>query len=235
MISNSNFMHALFDSYLEKYQGFIEVRNINGEVKTYFFGSVEELIVNISHLEGNVYFGICPRETRGDGTKKNAKFIVALWADIDVGIEGHKKPSKYKDQNEALEVLKNFEYQPSIIIDSGHGLQCYWLLKDPEEIKDISFIEGVMRGIAGIIGGDCTHDISRIFRIPETMNVKVTDKPELVKIIHFDNNLRYSLADFKDCCVPCPDDSDILVNFEQNIPEIDLNSLKVSDKNKKLI
>ena len=234
MANISDFIHILFDSYLEKHKGFVEVRTINEVAKAYFFSSVDELIADVFHLKGNVYFGICPRQTRGDGTKKNIKFIVALWADIDVGTKGHKKPSKYNDMNEALKALRSFEYPPSIIINSGYGLHCYWLLKAPEEINT-GFVEGVMKGISGYLGGDSTQDITRILRVPETMNLKYPDEPKSVKIIKFEKDLRYSLSDFNNLHIPCLSNPEIVVSFEQNIPKIDLNSLKVSDKTKNLI
>lgn len=66
-------------------------------------------------------------------------------------------------------------------------------------------VEAIMKGIGAAIGGDDgTQDVSRIFRIPGTFNVK-TAKPRPVEIISCNPDLVYDLADFAHYADKAPD------------------------------
>jgi len=236
MATQADFLAALFEPYFLEHKGFIEVRVINdGFVKSVFCPSIEELKDKIFTLKGNIYFGACPRTTSGDGTKRSVKHILAIWCDIDFGEEGHKQRSKWNNEEEALEAIQDFEFHPSVIVSTGHGFQCYWLLNEPQEIEDIVSVEGVMRGVSGHLGGDVTHDVSRVLRVPETKNLKVQDKPKIATIVYFDKSLRYNLSDFEDYEVPVVESISQTVIFDQVLPGIDIRALRVSDRIRNLI
>ncbi len=89
-------------------------------------------------------------------------------------------------------------HTPSIIVNSGGGLHCYWLLREPEPVdtpERMERVETIMRGIAARIGGDI-QNIASILRIPGTFNNKIPNNPRPCSIIQIDTNARYNLADF---------------------------------------
>jgi hypothetical protein len=63
---------------------------------------------------------------------------------------------------------------PSLVIDSGGGMQAFWRLADPIEIKGdpakIAEAERYNIELANRLGGDHCHDVSRIMRLPGTKN-----------------------------------------------------------------
>jgi hypothetical protein len=64
---------------------------------------------------------------------------------------------------------------PSIIVNSGHGIHAYWRLLDPVSVtalEDRSHFEATVKGFASALGGDTTHDCTRLLRLPGTWNVK---------------------------------------------------------------
>ncbi|MGB8658083.1 MAG: hypothetical protein WCE90_09920 [Candidatus Zixiibacteriota bacterium] len=238
-IPTPEFLEALYGSYLEEYAGFIEIRQINiGQApKQKFYPSVTEVVNDLGKFEGNIYFGVAPREVQ-KGDKSAVKYITCLWVDVDVGIEGHKKESRLTTFEEGLESIGKFEHVPSIIVYSGHGLQCYWLLREPEEVIDYQAVEGIIRGLIQVIGGDPgTHDVSRLMRLPNTLNVKVPEKPKEVEILKFEPTLRYNLSDFSEYqhSIVSVSSEGEEVKFSENLPKADLRKLRVSQQIKSLI
>ena len=63
--------------------------------------------------------------------------------------------------------LRALSVPPSLIIDSGNGLQAFWRLAN---VRPVSEIEEVNRRIAQHLGGDNCHNIDRLMRLPGTLN-----------------------------------------------------------------
>lgn len=233
------FLESVFGSYYQDHFGFIEIRQINtGQApKQGFYSSVVELVNDLGKFEGNIYFGVAPREVQ-KGDKSAVKYITCLWIDVDIGMEGHRKESRLTTVEEASESIGKFEHVPSIIVFSGHGLQCYWLLREPEEVSDPKLVEGIMKGLILALGGDPgTHDISRVMRLPNTLNVKVPEKPKEVDILKFEPELKYNLSDFDEYRNPGASGSSLIeeAKFSENLPKVDLRKLRVSQQIKSLI
>ena len=151
--------------------------------------------------DANVYYTINPRvrfNGNGQGTKDDISRVVAFFADIDVGTIGHKKASPFNTNEEALQALARFPLPASIIVDTGHGVQALWLFKEAVDISPsfaIADYEAINRGIQTLIGADTTADISRIFRLPGSNNVKVRGDPKPVTIIR-ESDMEYTVGDF---------------------------------------
>lgn len=64
---------------------------------------------------------------------------------------------------------------PTWIIYSGGGFQCLWALKEPIAIDgNVTRADEIARynmRLEHLLGGDATHDVSRILRLPGTLNV----------------------------------------------------------------
>ncbi len=90
--------------------------------------------------------------------------------------------------------------RPSVVVDSGGGFQCFWLLlsrlprrrmdRHPEvEARNIAI------GVA--MGADACHNIDRIMRLPGTVNVPGEKKrakgrtPRLARVVAEDWSLRH--------------------------------------------
>jgi len=147
----------------------------------------------------DIYFGVSIRKTSENGKKENCLYLPALYIDIDVGKTGHNKPSFFSSKAEAISHLTNINLNPSVIVDSGHGLHIYWLLNKPllldkDSIKDA---ERLMKHLELLCGGDSVKDVSRILRVPFTTNWKTAEGVSS-RIINSNYNIRYSLSEIKE-------------------------------------
>ncbi len=137
----------------------------------------------------NVYFGVGARTNKKSGKKQDVGYISTLWLDID------EKDGTPKD--EALKLLREWIHKPSYIIDSGHGIHAYWVLREPVEPSEFSRVEAVNRALAHKFNGDISVvDIARIMRVPGSLNVK--KQPFLPVTILETNPFRYELDDLEE-------------------------------------
>jgi hypothetical protein len=134
-----------------------------------------------------VYFriGIMHQKPEKRGGEEYTKELTALWAETDAkDFEGNK--------GRALEQIKSAS--PSIIVDSGGGYHGYWLLDKPYQLTSQQArdrVKQLMRGLAFSIEGDIQNaELSRSFRLPNTINTKPGRGAALVKIVQI-NNLKY--------------------------------------------
>lgn len=157
--------------------------------------------------------------------------IVGLWADIDIQDPAHKKKNLPPDKKSAISLLNEMPLKPTIIVDSGHGLHAWWLFKEPwifednEERKDGSRIETgwlyLLKEKAGKHNWDVdsTIDLSRVLRLPGTMNNK--GKPVPVKIAVHNDFLRYNPTDFDEYI---PQNIEEKINTEIVVGDLTLNA-----------
>lgn len=156
-----------------------------------FYSSIEEAAkaAFLNSKNSDVYFGIAIRDGKG-GKKENLVRITCAWADLD-----------NKDGLEpANDRLKRAILPPSVIVNSGGGLHCYWLLDEPLWNVDIARIEALNKGIALVLDGDSVHDASRIFRVPGTLNHKY-ESPKPVTIGKLESEQRYSLSELEEAFI----------------------------------
>lgn len=169
--STATFLETLF----EDCDQFIEFRLIpvdNSPVEQQWF-KVHELSRALDWLrpwdgQVNVYFGACPRIKRA-GDAKAVTQARALWADVDAkDFSGSKEG--------ALAAIRAYPLPPSITVDSGHGYQCYWLLKewaDLSDPKERTRFRATLKGIQLKLGADPSAvDVARVLRVPGFLNVK---------------------------------------------------------------
>lgn len=151
----------------------------------------------------HVFVGINPRDEnkvineklkkgRGQkgtpGGKIAVSRVVTLFSDYD-----YAKMGKSRDQ--ALKDLRSLPCPPSMIVDSGGGLQLYWLLVIPvTSTEDKALAEKIMAGMCEWWETDKVKDYSRILRVPGTLNVKPEYETQRECFIEqLDNGARYSL------------------------------------------
>ena len=135
--------------------------------------------------------------------------IPGLWADIDVVHSVHKKSELPPTIEAARAALSQFPQPATILVDSGHGLQAWWLFDTPWLFTENPDAERNQANgltiwwhdqIAGLLSKngwqtDSTHDLARLMRIPGTTNHKDPAEPVPVTVL-IDDGPRYPQADF---------------------------------------
>lgn len=143
----------------------------------------------------DVYFGVLRRTRMGGTAADVVSHAPVLWADVDpYKTHDSQHPLDFYNEGGMGRVL-DFPIPPSIIVDSGHGIHAYWLLRDAAPVADASL---AMKGIAKDIGGDHTHDPARILRVPGTFNHKDPDNVVPVRLLRLDTTRRYRFSDFSE-------------------------------------
>lgn len=170
----------------------------------------EREATRLNNLGEDVYFGIgLSPKNMGPNHRCMAKDIgclVGLWADIDIMDPVHKKPGLAGNVDIASRIA-TLRLRPTIIIHSGHGLQAYWLFKEPWIITDPDehrkaetlcnlwqrAVEIDAKTFGAVI--DATHDMSRVLRMPGTLNRKSAPMP--VYVVEIDPERRYDIDDIE--------------------------------------
>jgi hypothetical protein len=136
----------------------------------------------------NIFFGVAGRQ-RESGKKQDVGIVPALWLDVDAG--------KRIEPETVLQWFKTFTpnaiFFPSYTVASGHGAHAYWFLEQPIAVTGDEArmkVEGYLRGLARLFQGDAVHDVSRVMRLPETMNWKDVNEP-LPCVIASDDGIYY--------------------------------------------
>ena len=134
--------------------------------------------------------------------------IMALWADVDVAGPAHKKANLPPSFEGALALVAEMPLRATAVVHSGHGLQPWWFLKEPWLFGD----DGERARAAAAASGwqsllsqkarahswdvDSTGDLSRVMRLPGTVNGKVVTEPLNVVVMTADYSVRYDPDDF---------------------------------------
>jgi putative DNA primase/helicase len=239
------FFEKIFGDVLKNGYGEIELRNFKGISPTQYFCSnskdAAEFAYKMCNMGVDIYVGVNSRVGK-EGKKTNVHYLNAFHAEIDFGVEGHKKAPEYKNSNEATQAIINFHLQPTYTNLSGGGFHCYWVLKNPVKVSDVGVkeLESINRYFLKALKADTgTHNLDRVLRIPGTYNFKL-DKPRLVNV--FDSNgPLYDFDDLKQYITveepknkkgntPSANKNLVSVDWDESIEK-----LPVSDKMKKLI
>lgn len=80
----------------------------------------------------------------------------------------------------AIDRLEGSSVPPSIIVDSGNGVQALWKLE--EEVDDGEKVEQVNKAIACKLAGDAAHNVDRLLRLPGTVNYPNSKKRMLGRV-----------------------------------------------------
>jgi hypothetical protein len=102
--------------------------------------------------------------------------VQSLWADLDAKLW----PAAANPKETALTAVETFPLRPSVLVDSGGGLQAFWRLAEPESVQEPrsrARFEQINQGLARAVCGpgrrpDAVHDATRLMRLPGTWNLK---------------------------------------------------------------
>lgn len=128
-----------------------------------------EWITLRSGLRNIYYTSNVPRLPFTSHSKAATEEIRVLQLDVDVPGAAD-DPTVIQRQ---LEMVRSYDPPPAGIAFTGGGHQALWHLTDPLQATPefIARIEAVNTAIWRAIGGDACHDVSRILRLPGTINV----------------------------------------------------------------
>lgn len=155
----------------------------------------------------NIYFGVNPplaaRSKKCD--RENIRCMAMLHVDLDPRVN----EDLQEERNRILAMLQSPPagvLPPSIILYSGGGYQAFWLLKTPLEIGgDLGKAEEAAAyniQLEVLLGGDATHDVSRIMRVPYTLNIPGEKKKKkgrsivMADVIEYHDDRVYDLNQF---------------------------------------
>lgn len=135
------------------------------------------------NTEEDIYFGVHPTDKRKDSKSRaliqDIQAINCLYSDFDL-------KDYQEDKGLIAAHIRELNPPPSVIIDSGGGYHCYWLLKEPFLItSDLTqqIASDLQRSWVAYVKGDlAVHDLARIMRVPGTSNYKY-DPPRPVMSI----------------------------------------------------
>ena len=105
--------------------------------------------------------------------------VPGLWCDLDYEHPVHKKPD-LPPQAECLKFIEDLSHTPTIVVDSGHGYQLWWLFADgpwyffDQWEKAQALVQQWQSMLRERLGHamDATHDLARVMRLPGSRNLK---------------------------------------------------------------
>lgn len=142
----------------------------------------------------NVYYSVnTPTDDAPDNKlkKEHIKEINAVWIDADplpfrpsdgqvetssAAKEHFQKEHFQKERARLQELAKTLaqgDNPPTVITDSGGGIQAFWMLEKPVPVTEESrkHFEALSRGLADQYNTDKVQNIDRIMRVPYTVNI----------------------------------------------------------------
>jgi len=188
---------------------FVLVWQKRGKKSNWFqdIGKIEEIIQK-NREQSDLYIGV-GLSSKDYGSKNRCPAneiagIAGFWADIDILDEVHKKENLPTSVEEAKSL---FPEPPTCVIHSGHGIQAWWLFREPwifenedERLKAQAMCQAwhhrlLERATARGWVIDATFDLSRILRIPGTKNLKDLKNIRDVELIEEEWTTRYEPDD----------------------------------------
>lgn len=186
-----------FKEWFSATEGYVEFRLIGQDgVKDHRFievADVTEKVINDLIAKGkqqqlNVYYSVTTRKTKS-GTEADVLHVPGLWVDID---------PRHATYEKAMQVVKSLPTLPTAIVSSGNGVHAYFKFNEPFEVIDdnsFTFIKELSSKLHTFTNADSTQDLSRLLRVPNSMNVKNLMDVKFCSLVEF-TGATYSLDSF---------------------------------------
>jgi len=157
-------------------------------------------------MPANLYFSVA--EPIGTPTEKMSRAEVRAVHWLHVDVDPRKGEDLEAERSRILELLRDPPGlpAPSVIVSTGGGFAAYWALSEPIIIDgDLARAEDAALynlAIAQAVGGDSTQDVSRIMRLPFTVNLPDAGKvkrgrvPALAAVVEWHADRVYPLSAF---------------------------------------
>lgn len=181
---------SVLDALYQACSGFVELRALPS--KQHVFARPENVAAMRrfvqEHKGEQVYFGVATRKSNANGTADNTLHLPAFFCDLDF---------KTTSEQDARVRLTSSPLQPSLVINSGGGLHCYWTLKEPIDLTvERASATTMLRRLAQYFGGDMAcAEVARVLRVPGTKNHKYAPpRPVVIEVLEGDRD--YNPSDF---------------------------------------
>ena len=174
-------------TYLEEVSEYIEMNKLN-----------KDLWISISGFNGK-------RDTQNLGS------CYVFICEYDCGEKGHNNTNQpFETVEEAINTItgnfSNANLLPTMVINSGHGIHCYWRIEEnlvdkysPDEFKKINetlFQIGLPIQKKNMFKNE-TKDYARILRIVDTYNFKNINNKVPVTLIQYNESKAYKCIDIE--------------------------------------
>ena len=167
------------------------------------------------HSQESLYVGVAPshadhgpsQRLKIAGNERPPAAILALWADLDIADGVHVKSDRLPpNEDGARSILFPDPMRPSLLIHSGGGLQAWWIFREPWELQNEGEVQRAsnlsarwgraLRARAQARGWtlDGVADLTRVLRVPGTVNLKIPGRPRPVRILER-TDCRYNPSD----------------------------------------
>jgi hypothetical protein len=183
-------------------QGNVEGRTFTMPAET---GQAVEWVAQRNANGWNAYW--TPNEARPMNNKSGKRDMTRarfFWADCDPDVFRHRgyEPAR---QHLIESTLPRLRAKASFVIDSGHGLQAFWMVHDGENLASLQAqrdFESLNEQLGALYGSSGTHNVDRVMRIPGTVNypnaAKITkgypEAPTMARLLAADGVV-YSVAE----------------------------------------
>jgi hypothetical protein len=140
-----------------------------GHITTRNSGDVNKFVANYDQPKNECAIYFCTGTLQNGHTSRGAADcwqFPSLFGDCD-------DHNHDLDRTRVIELLEGAECPPTLIINSGHGLQPHWLLTEPSE--DAKRIVALRKKLQALIASDAVHDVPRYMRLPGSHNSKFGD------------------------------------------------------------
>lgn len=167
-------------------------------------------------VEHDCYFSVGLQEamlgSNKRGTADTVCSIPGFWFDLDVKSDVHSQEKLPESVDVALEFIADLPLEPTSIVKTGYGVHAYWLFDknwafsgDEEHNRAAKLAAGWQEYLINLAREkgwrlDNTSDLSRVLRIPGTLNHKSVEKgfestPRPVQLLE-NSTSRYSPEEF---------------------------------------
>ena len=181
--------------------------------RSHWFKNYEKMkVFTTSAQTQDLYFGLGITHSKLSQYKRaranQITGIKCVYLDIDF-----QDPKNHKKEGlpENIEVAKDIAYsviKPTYLVNSGHGLHAYYLFdewfnmqsnKDKNRGAQVVFdFQETVRQKNSQYSMDSVHDLSRVLRVPGSMNCKDPDNPVLCEIIEENQDQIYTIEEIED-------------------------------------
>jgi hypothetical protein len=213
---------------------------------SYRSGNLDQLVEIVktqAELGRNVYAGTGLLEKHPEqgrrGKSDDVVAVRAMRSDIDYASgEAHSKDKLPPDEEAARSIIDAFPLKPTMVVNSGHGLQPWWLFREPailespkerEEYEKLTKqFEYTLSQIAvekGYDEIDTVADLARILRVPGVYNRKPNCEPVIATLVEVNEDARYTPDDLGIYLREMP----VLVSPEDSAVEVEMAAKVVAD------
>ena len=131
---------------------------------------------------GDVWFGVAPRgQWLGEGQRGGTLHclsIPALWLDVDIAGPYHARAGLPQTKEAGVALVQRYSEQPSAVVQSGYGLQVWWILAQPVKVPGAVDLLAQWRqkwtqlAAESRVAVDNVFNLDRIMRLPGSYNFK---------------------------------------------------------------